>query len=374
VQTQPGEHPDPSGDGAVEALLLAVREIVADAGRATVAGAAGLDSRLDADLGLDSLSVAELLVRTEELFGVSLPEETLVTVRTPRDLLTAAAMADDPVPGGVERAGHTSTDPGVRNDQDERALAPPRTVPIRSRGRIGRAAAGLYGLWALGVFGVLAAVVGTLIVLAPTVRSRWRLVRGAGRLVTTLVGVRVRVEGARHLPRGRPFVMVANHASHVDPLVLVRLLEDPAVFAAIAGLADNPVLRLGLRRMHAHLVGGGDRARGVADAQALTDAVHAGRTVVFFPEGRRSPAAGLEPFRMGAFLVAARSGAPVVPVALQGTRAVLPVGRMLPRRATVTVTVGPPVTTREAGWTGAVELQRAARRHILLHGNEPDLA
>jgi 1-acyl-sn-glycerol-3-phosphate acyltransferase len=126
--------------------------------------------------------------------------------------------------------------------------------------------------------------------------------------------------------------------------------------------------------MHAHLVGGDDRAKGIADAQALTDTVRAGRTVVFFPEGRRSPAAGLEPFRMGAFLVAARSGAPVVPVALEGTRAVLPVGRMLPRRATVTVTVGPPVTTREAGWTGAVELQRAARRHILLHGNEPDLA
>jgi 1-acyl-sn-glycerol-3-phosphate acyltransferase len=374
VQTQPGEHPDPSGDGAVEALLLAVREIVADAGRATVAGAAGLDSRLDADLGLDSLSVAELLVRTEELFGVSLSEETLVTARTPRDLLTAAAMTDDPASGGVERADHTSTDPGVRNDPDERTLGAPRTVPLRSRGRIRGAAAGLYGLWALGVFGVVAAVVGTLIVLAPTVRSRWRLVRGAGRLVTTLVGVRVRVEGARHLPRGRPFVMVANHASHVDPLVLVRLLEEPAVFAAIAGLADNPVLRLGLRRMHAHLVGGGDRARGVADAQALTDTVRAGRTVVFFPEGRRSPAAGLEPFRMGAFLVAARSGAPVVPVALEGTRAVLPVGRMLPRRSTVTVTVGPPVTTREAGWTGAVELQRAARRHILLHGNEPDLA
>ena len=77
---------------------------------------------------------------------------------------------------------------------------------------------------------------------------------------------------------------------------------------------------------------------------------------------------------MGAFLVAARSGAPVVPVALRGTRAVLPVGRLLPRRATVTVTVAPPVTTQEAGWQGAVELQREARRHILRHSHEPDLS
>lgn len=374
MRTERGDHPDPRGDGAVEELLLAVHEIVADVGRGDAAQVVGLDSRLDADLGLDSLSVAELLVRTEELFGVSLPEETLATARTPGDLLTAAAMARDPVPGGVDGAARLFAGPAAPNDPEEAALAPPRTGPTRSRGSIRRAAAALYGVWALGVFAVLAAVVGPLVVLAPTVRLRWRLVRGAGHLLTTLVGVRIRVEGAHHLPRGRPFVVVANHASHVDPLVLVRLLEEPAVFAAVAGLADNPLVRLGLRRMHAHLVGGGDRLRGVADAQALTQTVRAGRTVVFFPEGHRSPAPGLEPFRMGAFLVAARTGVPLVPVALQGTRALLPVGRLLPRRATVTVTVGPPLTTREVGWQGAVELQREARRLILRHGHEPDLA
>jgi 1-acyl-sn-glycerol-3-phosphate acyltransferase len=237
-----------------------------------------------------------------------------------------------------------------------------------------RAAATLYGAWALGAFGVVAAVTGPLIALAPTLRLRWRLVRGAGRLLAVLTGVRVDVEGAHHLPRDRPFVLVANHASHVDPLVLTMLLEEPAVFAAVADLADNPFVRLGLRRMHAHLVERGDRVRGVADAEALTGAVRAGRTVVFFPEGRRSPALGLEPFQTGAFLVAARSGAPVVPVAIRGTRTVLPVGRLLPRRTTVTVTVGPPVTTQHAGWQGAMELQREARRLILRHCGEPDLA
>jgi 1-acyl-sn-glycerol-3-phosphate acyltransferase len=236
-----------------------------------------------------------------------------------------------------------------------------------------RAAAVLYGVWTLGAFAVLAALTGPLIALAPTLRLRWRLVRGAGRLLTVLAGVRVHVEGEHHLPRDRPFVLVANHASHVDPLILTLLLEEPVVFAAVAGLADNPLVRLGLRRMHAHLVERGDRVRGVADAQALTETVRTGRTVVFFPEGRRSPAPGLEPFQTGAFLVAARSGAPVVPVALHGTRTVLPVGRLLPRRSTVEVTVGPPVTTREPGWQGAMELQREARGLILRHCGEPDL-
>jgi 1-acyl-sn-glycerol-3-phosphate acyltransferase len=368
VTSERGEHPDPGGDGAAELLLSAVDEIVADVGRGRHEPLVGLDSRLDADLGLDSLSVAELLVRTEELFGVSLSEEVLATARTPRDLLTAATMANDPVP-----RGSPGDDPDV-GDPDDVALAPARPASVRSGGRARRAAADVYGVWTLALFGVLAAVAWLLIVLAPTLQLRWRLLRGTGRLLAALVGVRVRVEGAHHLPRGRPFVVVANHASHVDPLVLVRVLEEPAVFAAVAALADNPLVRLGLRRLAAHLVARGDRVRGVADAGALTDTVRAGRSVVFFPEGRRSPGPGLEPFRMGAFLVAARSGAPVVPIALQGTRAVLPVGRLLPRRATVTMTVGPPVTTRVTGWRGAVELQREARRVILGHADEPDLA
>jgi acyl carrier protein len=368
LTTERGEHPDPRGDRAAELLLSAVDEIVADVGRGRAAPVVGLDSRLDADLGLDSLSVAELLVRTEELFGVSLPEEVLATARTPRDLLRAAMSSNDPVPRGSHGG-----DPDV-GDPDDVALPPTRPAPVRTGGRVRRVAAGVHGIWTLAVFGVLAAVAWLLIVLAPDLQLRWRLLRGTGRLLAALVGVRVRVEGAHHVPRDRPFVMVANHASHVDPLILVRVLEEPAVFAAVAGLAENPLVRFGLLRLDAHLVARGDRVRGVADAEALTDTVRAGRSVVFFPEGHRSRATGLEPFRMGAFLVAARSGAPVVPVALKGTRALLPVGRLLPRRATVTMTVGPPVTTREIGWQGAVELQREARRVILRHGDEPDLA
>jgi acyl carrier protein len=357
VQTEGGGHPEP--DTAVEALLATVREIMTDAGRVRGVRDVGIDSRLDADLGLDSLSVAELLVRTEQLFGVSLPDDTLAAARTPGDLLAAAGMAVDPPSPDVD-GGQPSAGPGVRD-------AAPAVVTVASPHT-------LYGVWALAAFGIVAAVVGPLIVLAPTMRWRWRLVQGAGNLLAALVGVRVRVEGAHHLPRDRPFVMVANHASHLDPLVLVRLFDEPAVFAALAGLADHPLLRLVLRRMETHLVGRGDRMRGITDAAALADTVRAGRTVVFFPEGRRTPALGLEPFRMGAFQVAARSGVPVVPVAIRGTRAVLPVGRLLPRRATVTMTVGPPIRTRHAGWQGAVELQRDARRHILRHVHEPDLA
>ena len=365
---------DPSGRGTADALLLAVREIMADVGRDPASRIVGLDSRLDTDLGLDSLSVAELLVRTEELLGVSLPDHTLASARTPRDLLTAAAMATDPEPVGDVAADLAPAGAGLRDTSTAAPLAPPGPVRVRSGGWPGRAVEVVYGIWALAVFGVLSVAGWLLVVLLPTVRLRWRVVRLIGHALAELVGVPVTIEGAHHLPRERPFVLVANHPSHLDPLVLTQLLEEPAVVTAVAELAEHPVLALGLRRMHSHLVARGDRVRGVADAEALTEVVRSGRTVVFFPEGRRSPTPGLEPFRMGAFVVAARSGAPVVPVAIRGTRAVLPVGRLLPRRASITVTVMPPVTTEEPGWRGAVELQRAARDRILHDSHEPDLA
>jgi 1-acyl-sn-glycerol-3-phosphate acyltransferase len=389
VQIERGEQLDPGSDRAAEALLVAVRDLMADVGRGHAAASVSLDAGLDTDLGLDSVSVAELLVRTEEQFGVSLPVETLATARTPRDLLAAVAMASAGPPADVRKAAAGATAPGLHgpdgtrqappgpapgNDPRRGPLAPSGPVPVRSGGWARRATDVLYGVWALGVFSVLAVVGWLLIVVLPSVRLRWRVVRWTGRVLARLTGVRVTIDGAHHLPHERPFVLVANHPSHLDALVLTQLLEEPAVVTAVADLAEHPVLALGLRRMHAHLVARGDRVRAVADAEALTDTVRAGRSAVFFPEGHRSSAPGLEPFRMGAFLVAARSGAPVVPVAIRGTRAILPVGRLLPRRATVTVTVAPPLTTQEAGWQGAVEMQREARGLLLRHTGEPDLA
>lgn len=350
-----------AADATIAALLAAVRDVTADLRGARSLPHVGLGSRLDADLGLDSLSVAELLVRVEEVFDVRLPEEALVAVRTPRDLLDLLSA------GGV---------PAVTADGDDHApqRPPPRAATPGSGSAPSSLLDTLYGGYALAVFAIVSAVVWPLVAVLPTVRLRSRLVRAAGRLLLRLTGVRLVVHGIGNLPDEGPYVVVANHASHVDPLLLALILPEPAVFAAVADLADNPLVRIFLRRMDTYLVGRGDRARGVADAEALTEIVRAGRSVAFFPEGRRAPTFGLEPFRMGAFLVAARSSTPIVPITLRGSRTILPVGRGLPRRSRVDLTVSSPVTAQEPGWAGAVELHHAARSAILAHLDEPDLA
>jgi 1-acyl-sn-glycerol-3-phosphate acyltransferase len=77
---------------------------------------------------------------------------------------------------------------------------------------------------------------------------------------------------------------------------------------------------------------------------------------------------------MGAFMVAAQSGTPVVPVALRGTRSILRDGSWFPRRGTVSVVIGEPVAPQGTDWAAARVLHDAARAHILQWCGEPDLS
>jgi 1-acyl-sn-glycerol-3-phosphate acyltransferase len=93
-------------------------------------------------------------------------------------------------------------------------------------------------------------------------------------------------------------------------------------------------------------------------------AIRGGTSLVFFPEGTFLEAPRLLPFRLGAFKTAVETGCPVVPVAIRGTRAILPAGAWLPRRGPITVAIGAPIAPRERDWREIVRLRDAARAEI----------
>lgn len=96
---------------------------------------------------------------------------------------------------------------------------------------------------------------------------------------------------------------------------------------------------------------------------------------MFFPEGGFTRVTGVMPFHMGAFVAAAEAGLPVVPVAIRGTRSILRADSWFPRRGNITVVIGETIMPRAgARWIAAGVLRDEARRHILRHCGEPDLA
>jgi len=299
---------------------------------------------------------------------------------------------------------------------DQVVLAPPRTVLKTSSGKLRRAAtrtlfesglagehrragwwqvAGLaagavipqlqrwatraadwgYAAWAWLVFCLVVPVVWLITSVTPRPSWAWAVSRAGARLLLWLTGTRFTVSGLEQVPHGKPCVLVANHASYFDGMVLVAALPEPLSFVAKRELLEQFIPRVYLQHLGTEFVERFAAHESVQDARRLEVALRAGRALVFFPEGTFTRLPGLMPFRMGAFVVAANTGIPVVPVAICGTRSMLRDGQWLPRRGAITITFGAPllpVADALDTFTAAVVLRDAARAHIVRHCGEPD--
>ncbi len=242
----------------------------------------------------------------------------------------------------------------------------------RLRDALRRACGGLWSAWALTVFALLAPPFWLLIALAPTLLLRRAAARAGARLALAAGGILPRVTGLENLTDSRPVVVVANHASYLDGMALTAALATRFAYVAKQELLDHPLSATPLRRLNTAFVERFETARGVEDTQALEARVRAGDSLVFFAEGTFHEAPGLLPFRMGAFLAAARAGAPIVPVTLSGTRALLPSRRRWPRHSPLAVTIHPPLNPAGTDWQAAVALRDGARAAILAQLGEPD--
>jgi 1-acyl-sn-glycerol-3-phosphate acyltransferase len=161
-----------------------------------------------------------------------------------------------------------------------------------------------------------------LVAALPGLRARWAVARAAGGLIRRMLGVRLSVTG--QIPPGaRPLVVVANHASFIDGLVVMLCVPGPLRFVASERFAAQRIAGPFLRRIGCEFVRPGGPEQAAAATRRLAVALAAGRSLAIWPEGSLDPAPGLRPFHLGAFEAAAASGTPVIPVGIRGTRDVL---------------------------------------------------
>jgi len=199
-----------------------------------------------------------------------------------------------------------------------------------------------WGSWAGIAFAVVAGLVWPLVVLAPRPLAR-RAVRRAARLWLRVIAMPLRVRGLEVLTTAPgPRVLVANHASELDVVVLTAVLPPCFSFVAKSELAEPAWLRWPLRRLGVLFVRREDVRRRRVVIEQATQRLRAGDSVLFFPEGTFADTPGLLPFRRGAFIAAIDAGVPVVPIAVAGTRAAFRRGQR-PRRLGVTIELGAPM-------------------------------
>jgi 1-acyl-sn-glycerol-3-phosphate acyltransferase len=202
--------------------------------------------------------------------------------------------------------------------------------------------------------------------LAGAERGTRRVTKAWARALLRVVGVKVVVDGLPHVPSGAA-VYAANHGSVLDFPVLFGHL--PVDFRIIhkRSLYLVPLINLFLRAGGHISIDRTNAFRAQRSLLRAAEKIRGGTSVVVFPEGTRSAHGEVAAFKRGSFLLAVRSGAPVVPLSLAGVKGVMPAGLRGMRTGTVRLIVHPPVPT-DGRAEGDAEALAAEVRRIVAAG------
>ncbi len=257
-----------------------------------------------------------------------------------------------------------------------------RSAPKQVAGLARRTVEAIYGVYFLVMVGLLAMIVWAELHIIPSRKLGARISRALNRLFFRLVGVPIELAGQEHLDAlatrwgeaSRGGLLIAcNHASYTDAVVLLALLGAYKYrFVAKQEVMSYPFIGGILKKLgHFSFVRESREAR-LKQADALAEALARGESILIFPEGTFTPAAGLRPFQLGAFKSAVTSGCPVLPISLRGTRQLLPDTAVLARPGgRVTLTVSPAIFPDGDGWQEILRLRDETREAIAEHCGEP---
>jgi 1-acyl-sn-glycerol-3-phosphate acyltransferase len=149
----------------------------------------------------------------------------------------------------------------------------------------------------------------------------------------------VTIEGREKIRRDEAYVMVANHRSLLDILVIFRLFSH---FKWVSKIENFRVPLIGWNMSLNRYIRlkRGDRESVVEMMNACEKALGEGNSIMMFPEGTRSPTGEMRDFKPGAFEMAAKAGRPILPIAIEGTAEALPKrGFVLQGRHPIQITV-----------------------------------
>ena len=165
--------------------------------------------------------------------------------------------------------------------------------------------------------------------------------------ILKVTGVTLTVEGLENIPKEGPCVFVGNHRSYYDIPLLLASLDKPHGILAKEELGKIPLLNRWMKLLGCVFVQRDDLRASVRALNDATAIVESGRSFVIFPEGTRYKGAegGLGEFKGGAFRIATRAGAPLVPVVIHGSRAIMEDNGGWMKPAHVRIEILPPIET-----------------------------
>ena len=184
------------------------------------------------------------------------------------------------------------------------------------------------------------------------------------RIILLACGTSVRVAGREKIPRDRPVIYITNHQSHLDVVALIQAL--PGQFRAIAKkeLFSIPVFGWAIWLAGFIRIDRTDREKAFRSLDIAAGKIRSGRSILVFAEGTRSQDGRLLPFKKGGFVLAIRSGVPIVPISISGSRAILSKNSRDVRKGIIDVVIGDPVDSTAFTMESKDELIAIVRRAV----------
>ncbi len=229
----------------------------------------------------------------------------------------------------------------------------------------------LYAGYVWLLVALVGVVVWPVVSLFPVQEWNWRLTRAAGLLLARLTGVAVSFSGTRPDDEG-PYVIVANHASFVDGMVMILASARPLVIVAGGELEHQRIAGPFLRGLGCEFVRPAEDDRGGDNAERFGRVLAGGRSLALFPEASLNREPGLRRFHLGAFAIAVEAGVPVLPMGIRGSRNVVRPGQRLPEPGRLEVRIGTPIPPCGTGVRAAIDLRNRARASVLALSAEVD--
>jgi 1-acyl-sn-glycerol-3-phosphate acyltransferase len=206
----------------------------------------------------------------------------------------------------------------------------------------------------------------TIVIAAVRSTSPWidRLVRIWARSLVAAAGIDLRTENLERLDPSKRYVLVSNHYSYLDIPCILAAVPQSIRFMAKVSLFKIPVFGWAINRAGFIPIDRKNRRTAVKSFDLAADRIRKGNTIVIFPEEGRSRHREMRPFQRGAFLLAIKSEQPIVPIALDGTYDVFPVGRWTVKGGPVTLRIGEEIPTANVSVREKERLADDARAQI----------
>lgn len=192
-----------------------------------------------------------------------------------------------------------------------------------------------------------------------------RMVQNWARGLLTVAGVRVTVKGLEQIP-DCPVVFVSNHQGNFDIPIMLAWLNRPHPMLAKSQLLKVPFIRSWMSLLECVFIDRKNTRQSVLALSQSAKLVKRGYSIVIFPEGTRSQCDTMGEFKYGAFRVATKAGAPIVPLRIDGSWRVMEGNHNFIRPAHVTLTVLPPVETAGLSKEEASQLHTLVEERISL--------